>query len=76
MFRPGGDTLDPARFVRIVINPKQPLSFKQERDTQFCDTMVTPLSYRSFDIITNPSLNRGLDPELTDHLVLNSCVDV
>ncbi len=36
-------TLDPARLVRVVIDPMQPLSFKQERDTQFRDTVVTLL---------------------------------
>ena len=34
-------TLDPARLVRVVIDPMQPLSFKQERDTKFRDTVVT-----------------------------------
>lgn len=33
--------LDPARLVRIVIDPMQPLSFKRERDTDFRDTVVT-----------------------------------
>ncbi|AZN96493.1 cobaltochelatase subunit CobT [Mesorhizobium sp. M9A.F.Ca.ET.002.03.1.2] len=33
--------LDPARLVRVVIDPMQPLSFKQERDTKFRDTVVT-----------------------------------
>ena len=33
--------LDPARLARIVIDPMQPLSFKQERDTKFRDTVVT-----------------------------------
>ncbi|MCD2175665.1 cobaltochelatase subunit CobT [Rhizobium sp. C4] len=35
--------LDPARLVRMVIDPMQPLSFKQERDTKFRDTVVTLL---------------------------------
>jgi len=35
--------LDPARLSRIVIDPFQPLSFKQERDTDFRDTVVTLL---------------------------------
>ncbi|MBX3570628.1 MAG: cobaltochelatase subunit CobT, partial [Rhizobiaceae bacterium] len=34
-------SLDSARLVRIVIDPMQPLSFKQERDTKFRDTVVT-----------------------------------
>ncbi len=35
--------LDPARLVRVVIDPMQPLSFKRERDTNFRDTVVTLL---------------------------------
>ena len=35
--------LDTARLVRVVIDPMQPLSFKQERDTNFRDTVVTLL---------------------------------
>ncbi|MEH6692513.1 MAG: cobaltochelatase subunit CobT [Pseudorhizobium pelagicum] len=33
--------LDPARLVRMIIDPMQPLSFKRERDTQFRDTVVS-----------------------------------
>lgn len=33
--------LDPARLVRLIIDPMQPLSFKKERDTKFRDTVVT-----------------------------------
>jgi cobaltochelatase CobT len=33
--------LDPARLVRLVIDPMQTLSFKRERDTQFRDTVVS-----------------------------------
>ena len=35
--------LDPARLSRVVIDPQQPLSFKQEKDTNFRDTVVTLL---------------------------------
>jgi cobaltochelatase CobT len=35
--------LDVARLTRIVIDPMAPLSFKQEDDTQFRDTVVTLL---------------------------------
>ncbi|TVR07196.1 MAG: cobaltochelatase subunit CobT, partial [Salinarimonadaceae bacterium] len=35
--------LDPARLTRIVIDPFQALSFKQEKDTQFRDTVVALL---------------------------------
>jgi cobaltochelatase CobT len=35
--------LDPARLHRVIVNPLQPLSFKQENDTTFRDTVVTLL---------------------------------
>jgi cobaltochelatase CobT len=35
--------LDPARLQRVIIDPMQPLSYKQERDTKFRDTVVTLL---------------------------------
>jgi cobaltochelatase CobT len=35
--------LDTARLTRIIIDPLHPLSFKQEKDTQFRDTVVTLL---------------------------------
>ena len=35
--------LDPARLSRVVTDPLSPLSFKQERDTAFRDTVVTLL---------------------------------
>src|SRR5208337_887773 len=35
--------LDPARLPRIIIDPQQPLSFKQEKDMEFRDTAVTLL---------------------------------
>jgi len=35
--------LDPARLSRVVTDPFAPLSFKQERDTEFRDTVVTLL---------------------------------
>lgn len=35
--------LDTARLTRLLTDPMQPLSFKQERDTEFRDTVVTLL---------------------------------
>jgi cobaltochelatase CobT len=35
--------LDSSRLTRMIIDPYQPLSFKQERDTDFRDTVVTLL---------------------------------
>ncbi len=36
-------TLDAGRLARVVANPTTPLSFKQEKDTEFRDTVVTLL---------------------------------
>lgn len=36
-------TLDAGRLARVVANPTTPLSFKQEKDTEFRDTCVTIL---------------------------------
>ena len=36
-------TLDASRLARVVANPTTPLSFKQEKDTEFRDTCVTLL---------------------------------
>ena len=36
-------TLDAGRLTRIIIDPMHPLTFKQERDTEFRDTVVTLL---------------------------------
>ena len=35
--------LDSARLTRIIIDPQQPLSFKQEKDMEFRDTVVSML---------------------------------
>jgi cobaltochelatase CobT len=35
--------LDPARLSRVIVDPMSPLSFKQERDMAFRDTVVTLL---------------------------------
>ncbi len=35
--------LDAGRLARVITNPMQPLSFKQEKDTEFRDTVVTLL---------------------------------
>ncbi len=35
--------LDPSRLPRVIIDPQQPLSFKQEKDMAFRDTTVTLL---------------------------------
>jgi len=35
--------LDPARLSRVIVDPLHPLSFKQEKDTNFRDTVVTLL---------------------------------
>ncbi len=36
-------TLDASRLARVIVDPMHPLTFKQERETQFRDTVVTLL---------------------------------
>ena len=36
-------TIDAARLARVIVDPMHPLMFKQERETQFRDTVVTLL---------------------------------
>jgi cobaltochelatase CobT len=35
--------IDPARLARVIVDPTHPLTYKQERDTPFRDTVVTLL---------------------------------
>ena len=41
--------LDAARLARVVVDPMQPLSFKQEREQEFRDTVVNT-AYRQFRV--------------------------
>jgi len=56
--------LDTARLPRVVIDPKQALSFKMEHDTKFRDTVVSL-------VIDNSSLMRG-----RPITVAATCVDI
>ena len=48
--------LDPARLPRVILDPMQPLSFKQEQDTDFRDTVVTLLLDNSGSMRGRPIL--------------------
>jgi len=48
--------LDPARLPRIIMDPMMPLSFKQEKDTDFRDTVVTLLLDNSGSMRGRPIL--------------------
>ncbi len=48
--------LDPARLTRVVTDPMQPLSFKQEQDMEFRDTVVTLLLDNSGSMRGRPIL--------------------
>jgi cobaltochelatase CobT len=52
-------TLDAARLARVVANPTTPLSFKQEKDTEFRDTCVTLLLDNSGSMRGPPHQHRG-----------------
>ncbi|MFP4520278.1 MAG: cobaltochelatase subunit CobT [Oceanicaulis sp.] len=48
--------LDPARLPRVILDPMQPLSFKQEQDMEFRDTVVTLLLDNSGSMRGRPIL--------------------
>lgn len=48
--------LDPARLPRVIMDPMLPLSFKQEKDTEFRDTVVTLLIDNSGSMRGRPIL--------------------
>ncbi len=48
--------LDPARLPRVIMDPMLPLSFKQETDTEFRDTIVTLLLDNSGSMRGRPIL--------------------
>lgn len=48
--------LDPGRLTRVVTDPMQPLSFKQEQDMEFRDTVVTLLLDNSGSMRGRPIL--------------------
>src|SRR3546814_16393388 len=56
--------LDAARLARVVVNPLVPLSFKEEKDTDFRETVVTLLLDNSGSLrgrpITTPAMNAAL----------------
>ncbi len=49
-------TLDPSRLTRVIIDPTAPLSFKQESETDFRDTVVTLLIDNSGSMRGRPIL--------------------
>lgn len=48
--------LDPARLPRVIMDPMLPLSYKQEKDTEFRDTVVTLLIDNSGSMRGRPIL--------------------
>jgi len=56
--------LDAGRLARVVVNPMVPLSFKQERDTEFRDTVVTLLIDNSGSMRGRPITIAALSADL------------
>ncbi len=56
--------LDAARLTRVVTDPMQPLSFKQETDTEFRDTMVTLLLDNSGSMRGRPIMIAALTADI------------
>ena len=52
--------IDAARLSRVIVDPMPPLTYKQERDTQFRDTVVTLLLDNSGSMPRAPDHGGGL----------------
>ena len=52
--------IDAARLARVIVDPMYPLTFKQERDTEFRDTVVTLLLDNSGSMRGRPDHGGGL----------------
>jgi cobaltochelatase CobT len=59
--------LDTARLARVVINPILPLSFKQEKQTDFRDTVVTLLIDNSGSMRGRPITIAALSADILAH---------
>jgi cobaltochelatase CobT len=59
--------LDTARLARVVVNPVLPLSFKQEKETDFRDTVVTLLIDNSGSMRGRPITIAALSADILAH---------
>jgi cobaltochelatase CobT len=59
--------LDTARLARVIINPVLPLSFKQEKQTEFRDTIVTLLIDNSGSMRGRPITIAALSADILAH---------
>ncbi|MDB5393897.1 MAG: cobT [Rhodospirillales bacterium] len=59
--------LDTARLARVIINPVLPLSFKQEKQTEFRDTIVTLLIDNSGSMRGRPITIAALSADVLAH---------
>ena len=59
--------LDTARLARIVVNPVMPLSFKQEKETEFRDTVVTLLLDNSGSMRGRPITIAAMSADILAH---------
>jgi cobaltochelatase CobT len=59
--------LDSARLARVVVNPVLPLSFKQEKETDFRDTVVTLLIDNSGSMRGRPITIAALSADILAH---------
>jgi cobaltochelatase CobT len=59
--------LDTARLTRVIIDPTAPLSFKQEEDTRFKDTVVTLLLDNSGSMRGRPIMVAALCADILAH---------
>jgi cobaltochelatase CobT len=59
--------LDSARLARVIVNPLLPLSFKQEKETDFRDTVVTLLIDNSGSMRGRPITIAALSADILAH---------
>jgi cobaltochelatase CobT len=59
--------LDTARLARVIVNPVLPLSFKQEKQTEFRDTVVTLLIDNSGSMRGRPITIAALSADILAH---------
>ena len=64
--------LDSARLARVVVNPIYSLSYKQEKETEFRDTVVTLLIDNSGSMRGRPITLAAMRPNRTSRLLLIS----
>jgi cobaltochelatase CobT len=68
--------LDTARLARVIVNPVMPLTFKQEKQTEFRDTIVTLLIDNSGSMRGRPITIAAMSADILAHTLERCAVKV